>query len=148
MIWWLMRNDSSESWIVMRGSLCFTVCGLFCLSMLSAAFSSEFLLLQFVEPNKQHADRNPLIRKCIIIQCVLYSRVCFEILRVELKMLIDSTLHMLLLERKDKIKIMIYSCHSRAVRLTVFCGMQYLWPWSTKPVLSRTGIFVAIAKNT
>ncbi len=93
--------------------------------MLSAAFSSEFLL-QFVEPNKQHADRNPLIRKCIIIQCLLYSRVCFEILRVEVKMLIDSTLHMLLLERKDKIKIMIYSCHSRAVRLTVFCGMQYL----------------------
>ncbi len=25
---------------------------------------------------------------------------------------------------------------------------SYMWPWSTKPVLSRWGIFVAIAKNT
>lgn len=41
MILWLMRNDSSESWIVIRGSLCFTVCDFFCLCMLSAAFSSE-----------------------------------------------------------------------------------------------------------
>ncbi len=27
-------------------------------------------------------------------------------------------------------------------------GAVYLWPWTTKPVLSRWGIFLAIAKNT
>ncbi len=28
------------------------------------------------------------------------------------------------------------------------CICVYMWPWSTKPVLSRWSIFVAIAKNT
>ncbi len=32
------------------------------------------------------------------------------------------------------------------VYIYIYC--TYMWPWTTKPVLSRWGIFVAIAKNT
>ncbi len=40
----------------------------------------------------------------------------------------------------------------KVTKICVICcirtPMAHMWPWTTKPVLSRWGIFVAIAKNT
>ncbi len=32
--------------------------------------------------------------------------------------------------------------------IIILIAYIYIWPWTTKPVLSRWGIFVAIANNT
>ncbi len=42
-------------------------------------------------------------------------------------------------------KLMQQYYGSEARNITVH---WYMWPWTTKPVISSTGIFVAIAKNT
>ncbi len=43
----------------------------------------------------------------------------------------------------DYIYVAVYVCAS-----FMKISYEYMWPWTTKPVLSRWGIFVAIAKNT
>ncbi len=85
------------------------------------------------------------------IQKIRNSKICIFIFGKEFIFLINTLLNFQFIKESFIYLFFNHSFHKKTptlIRNVAWAANQHMWPWSTKAVLSRWGIFVAIAKNT